>query len=105
MSGSLPNCWEITGCGREMDGVKMEEHGECIVSKEGLGHSCWAMAGTLCGGEVQGSVAQKIGQCTSCGVHKLYNRSLGEKSKDLASLYPEEDAKYMKLMLERSGLY
>ena len=34
-------------CGREAGGAKVAELGECIVSKEGFGHSCWGIAGTL----------------------------------------------------------
>ena len=103
MNNKLPNCWEIENCGREKGGHKVEELGECIASKEGLGHSCWAIAGTLCGGEVQGTVAQKIGYCTNCPVHKLYNRSLGKHGQEIASQYPEEEAKYIKMMLKKSG--
>ena len=102
MNDTLPNCWEITGCGRENEGVNMEEFGECIASREKLGHSCLAIAGTLCGGEVQGSVAQKIGFCTSCGVHKLYNRSRGEKGQEVIAMFPEEESKYITLMLQNA---
>ncbi len=43
----LLNCWEIMKCGRQKGGKKVNELGECIASKEGMGHSCWAVAGTL----------------------------------------------------------
>ncbi len=102
MDNSLPNCWEITECGREKGGRKVEELGECIASKEGLGHSCWAIAGTLCDGEVQGTVAQKIGYCTTCKIHKLYNRSRGAKGKEVIALLPDEETKYIKMMLKSS---
>lgn len=103
MSNTLPNCWEIINCGREKGGDKEDELGECIASKEELGHSCWAIAGTLCDGEVQGTMAQKIGYCSSCKVHKLYNRSLGEKGQEVIDLHPEEHAKYTKMLLQNSG--
>ena len=99
MADTLPNCWEITKCGREKGGVKISELGECIASKEGLGHSCWAIAGTLCDGEVQGTVAQKIGYCTSCQVHKVYNRARGDQGKDVIDQYADEHAKYIEMML------
>jgi len=104
MKNTLPNCWEIENCGREKGGSKVEEFGECIASKEGLGHSCWAIAGTLCGGEVQGTVAQKIGYCTTCVIHKRYNRSLGKQGKEIGSQYPEEERKYIQMMLKKSGI-
>jgi len=31
---------------------------------------CWLVAGTLCGGKVQGKFAEKIGSCTECEVFK-----------------------------------
>ncbi len=104
MDEKLPNCWEIEKCGREKGGHKVHELGECIASNEGMGHSCWAIAGTLCGDKIQGTVAQKIGYCTSCEVHKLYNRSLGKKGKEVTSQCPEEDEKYTELMLKNSGI-
>jgi methyl-accepting chemotaxis protein len=74
MNKELLNCWEIIKCERHKAGKKVNELGECIVSMEGMGHSCWAVAGTLCGGEIQGTTAQKIGYCTSCEVYGIYNR-------------------------------
>ena len=50
MSERLKNCWEMRGCGRERGGSRAKDLGECIASREQLGHSCWAIAGTLCGG-------------------------------------------------------
>ena len=103
MKDTLPNCWEIENCGREKGGPKVDELGECIASKEGLGHSCWAIAGTLCGGTVQGTIAQKIGYCSDCEVHQLYNRSLGKYGKEIASQYPEEESKYIQMMLTKQN--
>ena len=101
---TLPNCWEIMNCGREKGGFLVEEFGECIASKKNLGHSCWAIAGTLCGGMIQGSVAKKIGDCTSCEVHKLYNRSLGTKRVEVALHFPDESERYKEMMLKSSGI-
>jgi methyl-accepting chemotaxis protein len=98
---TLLNCWDIKECGREKGGAHVSDLGECVASKEGLGHSCWAIAGTLCGGEVQGTVAQKEGNCILCDVFKLYNRRLGEKGKEVAKEYPQEEAAYNNLMLAR----
>ena len=79
----LLNCWEIVGCGREKGGPKVKELGECEVSKEGMGHSCWVVAGTLCEGKIKGTEAQKIGLCNSCEVHELYNRTWGTSRKEV----------------------
>ena len=100
MDTELLNCWDLIHCGRQKGGKKVSELGECIASKEGMGHSCWAVAGTLCGGKIQGTTAQKIGYCTSCEVYQIYNRSKGELGKRIMTIYPKEDAKYYTIMME-----
>ena len=76
---SRMNCWEFFECGREPDGKKSKELGICPASVKteldgvndgtNAGRSCWAVAGTLCEGEVQGSYAQKLGNCLKCDFH------------------------------------
>ncbi len=97
----LKKCWEIKDCGRAKGGAKVASLGECIASSEGLGHSCWAIAGTLCGGEVQGSVAQKEGNCMNCDVYHMYHRLVGKYGAEIQNVFPEEHAKYTKLMISR----
>ena len=63
------NCWEFKKCGRESDGDKINELGVCPAcakqEADGLnggknaGRICWAIAGTFCGGEIQGKFAEK----------------------------------------------
>ena len=74
------NCWEHKKCGREENGNMANELGVCIAATEtGLdgvhggknaGRACWAVAGTLCGGEVQGTFAEKMGNCRVCDFYK-----------------------------------
>jgi hypothetical protein len=74
------NCWEIKQCGREPGGLKAAELGVCPAATEDratgfncgnyAGRVCWAIAGTLCGGKVQGTFALKIGNCLECEVYK-----------------------------------
>jgi len=74
------NCWEIMGCGRQVGGHRVAELGVCPATtcatcagaNGGVqgGRLCWAVAGTLCGGEVQGSFAAKSASCTACEVFK-----------------------------------
>ena len=70
------NCWETKKCGREPGGAKVPELGECSAAvntaangmnngKNG-GRICWAVTGTLCGGLVQGTYAQKEVTCMTC---------------------------------------
>ncbi len=67
------NCWEVKACGRGPGGENVEGHGVCpaalpnefdgVNRGEHAGRFCWAVAGTLCGGEVQGSFAAKLMTC------------------------------------------
>ena len=100
MDTKLLNCWEIKKCERQKGGKKVKELGECIASKERMGHSCWVVAGTLCFGKIQGTFAQKIGFCTSCEVFQRYNRSSGKLGRLVQNMYPKEDAKYYEIMLK-----
>ena len=63
------NCWEFKQCGREKGGAKAAELGVCPAYPD-HGRSCASLAGTLCGGKVQGTFASKIGNCSKC---KFYN--------------------------------
>lgn len=103
MASLLSNCWEIKGCGRQKNGMKVAELGECIASKEELGHSCWVIAGTLCGGKIQGTAAQKEGNCMLCEVYKKYHRITGTEGKRVRSEYPAEEAKYKNIVLGKTS--
>ena len=75
------NCWEFKKCGREPSGSRTAELGICPSSTETRVHGinngknggriCWAIAGTLCGGKVQGTYAQKFLNCMGCDFYKL----------------------------------
>jgi len=70
------NCWEHKNCGRQPGGHKAQELGVCPVTtyKElngahggtNAGRACWAIAGSLCGGKIQGTYAQKLHNCWRC---------------------------------------
>ena len=74
------NCWELKNCGRENGGSKASEMGVCTAASDKStngfndgtngGRFCWAVAGTLCGGEVQGTYAEKQATCISCDVFR-----------------------------------
>lgn len=75
------NCWEYKKCQREKGGLKANELGVCPASEDdqsdlvnsGIngGRYCWKIAGTLCGGKVQGSFASKLLNCAQCDFFKL----------------------------------
>ena len=95
----VQNCWDVKKCGREPGGVKVAELGVCPAAMEtktnGLNHGknggrvCWALAGTLCGGKVQGSFASKLANCLDCEFHKLVQKEEGKSlvaTKDVLKL-------------------
>lgn len=100
MSDKMINCWELKNCGREKEGARTSELGECIAAKENLGHSCWAIAGTLCGGKVQGTFAEKERDCVKCIVYIKYNRLNGSEGEEVLQGFPEEDIKYKTVLLD-----
>jgi len=81
MTKKKSNCWEFKKCGREPGGTKVKELGICpaaLTSKhdgtnEGSngGRICWRVAGTFCGGKVQGTSAQKLSNCAACDFYHL----------------------------------
>lgn len=81
------NCWEVKKCGREPRGQKVAELGICAATSNtsvhgcnggtNAGRICWAIAGTLCGGKVQGTSAQKVMTCMSCEFYGQVRREQG----------------------------
>ena len=59
------NCWEYKKCGREEGGFKAKILGVCPAYPDN-GNDCARIAGTLCGGEIQGTFAMKIANCMQC---------------------------------------
>jgi len=67
----LIRCWERLGC----------EKRDC----PSYGRTrCWAVAGTFCHGTVQGTLAQKIGDCRKCVV---YQESCGDEIQELVEVF------------------
>jgi hypothetical protein len=72
----MKNCWEHKKCGREPGGSGTDSLGVCPAAVEGrldgvhggrnAGRACWIIAGTLCGGEIQGTFARKYASCEKC---------------------------------------
>jgi len=74
------DCWEAKLCGRERGGARVDEFGVCPAatdtSADGLnngtngGRICWAVSGTFCGDQIQGTFAQKEISCMNCDFFK-----------------------------------
>ncbi|AQS59040.1 methyl-accepting chemotaxis protein [Desulforamulus ferrireducens] len=62
----MNNCWEYLNCPEE-------RQKNCPAYTTQQGTNCWKVPQTLCRGEVQGTVAQKIPFCREC---KFFNNSI-----------------------------
>ena len=63
------NCWEFKQCGRARGGAKAQAFGVCPAYPD-HGKQCARVAGTLCGGKVQGTFAMKVASCMECDFYK-----------------------------------
>ena len=83
------NCWEFKKCGREPGGGKVAELGICPASTEtrlngahggqNAGRACWVVAGSMCGGKIQGTFAEKYQNCKICDFYmKVYSEEHGD---------------------------
>ena len=78
------NCWEYFDCGRDLNGNRIDKLGICPTAEEkGLngahdgkngGRACWVVAGTFCKGIIQGTHAQKEGECLGCDFYKTVKK-------------------------------
>jgi methyl-accepting chemotaxis protein len=85
--GTRQNCWTYKQCKREPGGAKTGELGVCPaatdLAHEGVnqgqkgGRYCWKVTGTLCGGNVQGSFANKLTSCMACDFFKMVREQEG----------------------------
>jgi len=74
------NCWEFKGCGREPGGKNSSALGVCPATTDDRlngvhegkngGRTCWMIAGTLCGGKVQGTFGMKYKNCEVCDFYQ-----------------------------------
>ena len=62
-------CWEYMGCGRDKDSSI-----KCPAFPH-FGRTCWAVAGTLCAGKIQGTFAQKYDDCHRCKFYQSISGS------------------------------
>ncbi len=86
----MKNCWDAKNCGRTPGGHRAGELGVCPAATEARldgihsgkngGRACWAIAGTLCGGAVQGTFAEKEENCMACDHYKAVRKSANEEN-------------------------
>jgi hypothetical protein len=85
------NCWEVMKCGRQPGGENVDKLGICPAAISGnyngtnkgkfRGRFCWAVTGTLCEGDVQGTYAKKVMDCIHCKFLKHVNEEEGRDFK------------------------
>ncbi len=63
---SLTACWEAKKC----------ENAACPSYQNRDNLRCWEVAGTLCGGKVEGKLAEKLGDCSLCDVYGVARGNL-----------------------------
>jgi hypothetical protein len=56
-------CWEINSC-------PIETREKCAAWEFGVGHICWFINGTICGGKVQENWNKKMQLCRQCEVFR-----------------------------------
>lgn len=83
------NCWEVMKCGRGPGEILSNKLEICPVATEKrldgehggrqAGRACWVVAGTFCGGKVQGTFAKKFNACKTC---VFYEKVVEEEGDD-----------------------
>jgi hypothetical protein len=82
------NCWEFKNCGRQVGGEKVRDLGVCPAATESrlngvhggvmAGRTCWVVAGSMCGGQLQGTFAQKYEDCQKCDFYEAVKKEEGD---------------------------
>jgi CRP-like cAMP-binding protein len=110
------NCWEFMRCQREPGGAKETELGTCIAaidsSYEGIntgknaGRICWAVAGTCCEGQIQGTFAEKRDSCTECPFYRLVQEEEGTSAANhkLLNYFSEDEKKRLASRMTRKSI-
>lgn len=78
------NCWEFKKCGRDNMGINARAEDGCPAYPD-HGSTCARVAGTLCGGRVQGDFAQKLSNCMQCDFYKSPNYDKSYKGLSLTN--------------------
>lgn len=83
------NCWEFKKCGKQPGKGSKDDPAVCPATAEkrldgthggtNAGRACWVVAGTLCGGQVQGSFAKKYANCDKCDFYQMVEKEEGPR--------------------------
>ncbi len=104
MSQKKLNCWEYMQCQRQPGGKMVSKQGVCPAATdrsfdginygENAGRICWAVAGTCCGGEVQGTFAEKRDSCTGCEFYQMVQEeeATSDSRRKFLNYFSQEEA-------------
>jgi len=62
----VANCWDVLNCPED-------RKKECPAYQMGRGDKCWILTGTLCRGEKQGTMIEKMANCKKCEFYARAN--------------------------------
>jgi hypothetical protein len=81
------NCWQHKNCGRQPGGKNAAALGVCPAATDprlngvhggvNSGRACWMIAGTYCGGKVQGTFGAKYKECERCDFYQQVKQEEG----------------------------
>jgi len=93
----LLKCWEFKNCKKT----------DC-PSHESSNLRCWQVAGTFCGGKVQGVFAKKFGDCRKCEVYKYAFKNkinnIGESFNNMMALLQSKHAELKDLNIKLNNV-
>ena len=104
MAKNKLNCWEYMQCQRQPGGKMVSKQGVCPAATdrsfdginygENAGRICWAVAGTCCGGEVQGTFAEKRDSCTGCEFYQMVQEeeATSDSRRKFLNYFSQEEA-------------
>jgi len=96
MKSNKQNCWEFMQCGREPGGRNTRKQGICPAAADtafnnfnqgiNAGRVCWLVAGTFCGGKIQGTFAEKHLSCKQCEFYQKVHSEEGDTIQSIDNL-------------------
>ena len=107
------NCWEFKKCGRQPGGNKARELGICpatvytdldgVHDGKNAGRACWVVAGSLCGGKIQGTYAEKLANCWKCDFMNSVKQEEEQEEHGFTQTRLGMDRARQKVKMEKQG--
>jgi hypothetical protein len=75
----MKRCWEYKNCGEREDCAVYQKYKDKPIVP-----LCWYVAGTMCGGQIQGGYAKKIDSCRHCDYFLYLSKKTTLKRREVA---------------------